>query len=146
MGTPKHSQQELSDETMSLSASENDSDDDTSAFVVAMETTPLVTLFPLHGDATSAVAEPTATGRIRQSPSRSSDEEEEEEGGEENPESNSTSSFLHVFISSKGPPQIICMCILLAFGFGSTVGVVRSSSSSNFTFENTPCTCTQTIS
>jgi hypothetical protein len=33
-------------------------------------------------------------------------------------------SFLQEFANSKGPPQIIVLMILLALGFGSTIGVV----------------------
>lgn len=33
-------------------------------------------------------------------------------------------SFLQEFASSKGPPQIIILIMLLALGFGSTIGVV----------------------
>jgi hypothetical protein len=33
-------------------------------------------------------------------------------------------SFLLEFANSKGPPQIIILCMLLALGFGSTIGVV----------------------
>jgi hypothetical protein len=33
-------------------------------------------------------------------------------------------SFLEAFTKSKGPPQIIILCVLIALGFGSTVGVV----------------------
>ena len=34
-------------------------------------------------------------------------------------------SFLVEFASSKGPPQIVILIMLLALGFGSTIGVVR---------------------
>lgn len=34
-------------------------------------------------------------------------------------------SFLEEFASSKGPPQIVILIMLLALGFGSTIGVVR---------------------
>ena len=33
-------------------------------------------------------------------------------------------SFLQEFASSRGPPQIIMLIMLLALGFGSTIGVV----------------------
>jgi hypothetical protein len=35
-------------------------------------------------------------------------------------------SFIMDFVSSKGPPQIVFLCMLLAMGFGSTIGVVRT--------------------
>jgi len=35
-------------------------------------------------------------------------------------------SFIQEFTKSKGPPQIVILCILLALGFGSTIGVVPS--------------------
>jgi len=35
-------------------------------------------------------------------------------------------SFIEEFTRSKGPPQIAILCILLALGFGSTIGVVPS--------------------
>jgi hypothetical protein len=35
-------------------------------------------------------------------------------------------SFIMDFVTSKGPPQIVFLCMLLAMGFGSTIGVVRS--------------------
>jgi len=35
-------------------------------------------------------------------------------------------SFLAEFTNSRGPPQIVILCILLALGFGSTIGVVPS--------------------
>jgi hypothetical protein len=38
----------------------------------------------------------------------------------------SRESFLREFASAKGPPQIILLCMLLAFGFGSTIGVVST--------------------
>ena len=34
-------------------------------------------------------------------------------------------SFLRVFAASQGPPQIVILVMLLALGFGSTIGVVR---------------------
>lgn len=34
-------------------------------------------------------------------------------------------SFIMDFVSSKGPPQIVFLCMLLALGFGATIGVVR---------------------
>jgi hypothetical protein len=33
-------------------------------------------------------------------------------------------SFLQEFANSKGPPQILIVCMLLALGYGSTIGVV----------------------
>jgi hypothetical protein len=36
-------------------------------------------------------------------------------------------SFIMEFATSKGPPQIVMLCMLLALGFGSTIGVVRTS-------------------
>lgn len=36
-------------------------------------------------------------------------------------------SFLVEFATSKGPPQIVILIMLLALGFGSTIGVVRCS-------------------
>jgi hypothetical protein len=40
--------------------------------------------------------------------------------------SNTTSktSFLRTFLCTNGPPQIILLCVLFAFGFGCTIGVV----------------------
>ena len=35
-----------------------------------------------------------------------------------------SSSFLRTFLYTNGPPQIIVLCILFAFGFGCTIGVV----------------------
>jgi hypothetical protein len=35
-------------------------------------------------------------------------------------------SFIMDFAKSKGPPQIVFLCMLLAMGFGSTIGVVRT--------------------
>lgn len=35
-------------------------------------------------------------------------------------------SFIQAFTASKGPPQIVIMVMLLALGFGSTIGVVRA--------------------
>ena len=35
-------------------------------------------------------------------------------------------SFIQEFTASKGPPQIVVLIMLLALGFGSTIGVVRS--------------------
>jgi hypothetical protein len=35
-------------------------------------------------------------------------------------------SFIMDFVTSKGPPQIVFLCMLLAMGFGSTIGVVRT--------------------
>jgi hypothetical protein len=35
-------------------------------------------------------------------------------------------SFIMEFATSKGPPQIVFLCMLLALGFGSTIGVVRT--------------------
>jgi hypothetical protein len=35
-------------------------------------------------------------------------------------------SFIMDFVSSKGPPQIVFLCMLLAMGFGATIGVVRT--------------------
>jgi hypothetical protein len=35
-------------------------------------------------------------------------------------------SFLQSFAASKGPPQIVILIMLLALGFGSTIGVVRT--------------------
>ena len=34
-------------------------------------------------------------------------------------------SFIREFAASKGPPQIVILIMLLALGFGSTIGVVR---------------------
>ena len=34
-------------------------------------------------------------------------------------------SFIQEFTASKGPPQIVILVMLLALGFGSTIGVVR---------------------
>lgn len=34
-------------------------------------------------------------------------------------------SFIQEFIHSDGPPQIVFLIMLLALGFGSTIGVVR---------------------
>jgi len=34
-------------------------------------------------------------------------------------------SFIRVFAASRGPPQIVILVMLLALGFGSTIGVVR---------------------
>ena len=34
-------------------------------------------------------------------------------------------SFIREFIRSEGPPQIVILVMLLALGFGSTIGVVR---------------------
>ena len=34
-------------------------------------------------------------------------------------------SFFQEFTASKGPPQIVVLIMLLALGFGSTIGVVR---------------------
>jgi hypothetical protein len=36
-------------------------------------------------------------------------------------------SFIIEFAKSKGPPQIVILCILLALGFGSTIGVVSGA-------------------
>jgi hypothetical protein len=36
-------------------------------------------------------------------------------------------SFIQEFISSNGPPQIVILIILLALGFGSVIGVVRTN-------------------
>lgn len=36
----------------------------------------------------------------------------------------SKTSFLRAFLCTNGPPQIILLCILFAFGFGCTIGVV----------------------
>jgi hypothetical protein len=35
-------------------------------------------------------------------------------------------SFIMDFATSKGPPQIVFLCMLLAMGFGATIGVVRT--------------------
>ena len=35
-------------------------------------------------------------------------------------------SFIQEFTASKGPPQIVVLVMLLALGFGSTIGVVRA--------------------
>lgn len=35
-------------------------------------------------------------------------------------------SFIAEFAKSKGPPQIVILVILVALGFGSTIGVVRT--------------------
>jgi hypothetical protein len=35
--------------------------------------------------------------------------------------------FIMEFATSKGPPQILMLCMLLALGFGSTIGVVCTS-------------------
>jgi hypothetical protein len=35
-------------------------------------------------------------------------------------------SFIMEFATSNGPPQIVFLCMLLALGFGSTIGVVRN--------------------
>ena len=34
-------------------------------------------------------------------------------------------SFMQEFTAAKGPPQIVILVMLLALGFGSTIGVVR---------------------
>jgi len=34
-------------------------------------------------------------------------------------------SFIEEFANSKGPPQIVLLIMMLALGFGSTIGVVR---------------------
>ena len=36
----------------------------------------------------------------------------------------SKASFLRTFLCTNGPPQVILLCLLFAFGFGCTVGVV----------------------
>jgi hypothetical protein len=41
-------------------------------------------------------------------------------------------SFIVDFISTKGPPQIIILCMLLALGFGSTIGVVPAVMSDRY--------------
>jgi hypothetical protein len=41
-------------------------------------------------------------------------------------------SFLADFISSDGPPQILILCMLLALGFGSTIGVVPAVMSDRY--------------
>ena len=35
-------------------------------------------------------------------------------------------SFIQEFASSNGPPQIVVLCMLLALGLGSTIGVVSA--------------------
>jgi hypothetical protein len=37
---------------------------------------------------------------------------------------NRRKSFIRTFVTTNGPPQIIIVCIMLAVGFGSTIGVV----------------------
>jgi hypothetical protein len=41
-------------------------------------------------------------------------------------------SFLMEFVDKKGPPQILILCVLLALGFGSTVGVVPAVMSDRY--------------
>lgn len=41
-----------------------------------------------------------------------------------NPQTYRRESFIEEFVYSKGPPQIVILIMLLAFGFGSTIGVV----------------------
>jgi hypothetical protein len=41
-------------------------------------------------------------------------------------------SFLVVFVDSKGPPQILLIMLLLALGFGSTIGVVPAVMTDRF--------------
>jgi hypothetical protein len=48
--------------------------------------------------------------------------------GPADPEITRRKSFLQSFAASKGPPQIVMLIVLLALGFGSTIGVVRMHS------------------
>lgn len=41
-------------------------------------------------------------------------------------------SFIDEFIGSNGPPQIMLLCLILALGLGSTIGVVRICIESHF--------------
>ena len=41
-----------------------------------------------------------------------------------NTQNHNQTSFLRTFLCTNGPPQIILLCILFAFGFGCTIGVV----------------------
>jgi hypothetical protein len=41
-------------------------------------------------------------------------------------------SFIAEFVSSNGPPQILILCMLLALGFGSTIGVVPAVMSDRY--------------
>ena len=50
----------------------------------------------------------------------------------ENPILGRQSSFFEEFVSSKGPPQILILCMLLALGFGSTIGVVPAVMSDRY--------------
>jgi MFS family permease len=45
---------------------------------------------------------------------------------------NHTKSFIRTFLSTNGPPQIILVCVVLAFGFGSTIGVVPSITTNRY--------------
>ncbi|GKY96168.1 hypothetical protein MPSEU_000576600 [Mayamaea pseudoterrestris] len=47
-------------------------------------------------------------------------------------ESDVSESFLRDFVKSKGPPQILMLCMLLALGFGSTIGVVPAVMSDRY--------------
>jgi hypothetical protein len=47
-------------------------------------------------------------------------------------------SFVAEFVKAKGPPQIVILVILLALGFGSTIGVVSCSRRGFGTLEVSP--------
>jgi hypothetical protein len=54
-------------------------------------------------------------------------------------------SFLQAFMASQGPPQIVILIMLLALGFGSTVGVVSESTTPvlEYVIDTRECCTTQ---